>query len=1021
MEKTLFLLVLFILLFFDISLALEQHTYLFDLNDAKFNFSIYNLNDTSLTKEIVFNDNEDITVWVNLPKNSTILNSFIEMEGLSKPLKTTTQQQIIDLDVEDIILDNPWDEIIIGSAGSSQNLKLLNSSGIQIWNFSISAEVSAAAIGNLSLEQGKEIIASSNEPKIYLLNSSGFLKNSKIMSNTIYDIEVSDVLLDNPFDEIAIASNDNKLYLFSSDLSEIWSFSASSPFRGVGIGELSSQTGKEIAASSGSILYLLDSSGNQINSKNLGFLINDVDVADTDNSDFDEIAAVTNNGTLYLLDNNLNILWTYSIQDVIDSVKIAEVTSEYGGKEIIFGSYDDYIYVVSKDGNLIWKYKTDNDVKGVGAGNLTVDPGNEVVVGTQIPATNTLYILNFEYFPTNPYLDIGADNDYQWQYSGKFRDKANISASAEIQEFLNSCQANNIGYCQLPLVFHSDFEGILKINQLNITYSYDVNNIFQINTLSGWSRTNNIRANESVGNQIKNISYITAPSHNITFKYITVDDSANVCDFNGIRYYVNFFNGKRVCNITSSPRTISSLGNNSFDWLWDNTMTSSIPIYSNETQGVSQGGFWKKNITIWNVTQQIFTNIILNTTLDENYITGNSKLKVDWFNNNTFFDITPDLSQNNCNTTPTYTSIQLENYTFYVCKQDINNDGRIDFFIWKQPDTKKNYTIYEVSGSANNPPFINNISLSPSEDYWGKNFTLSMNVSDIEGNNISVRVCLNITNTFNLTQVNLSSITWSCIYEKNTTSNTTDGQEIILELESNKTWTGYNLLYIELKDFDETIEYHEWLSANTYFWPNVTKHIIQPIIIEGDGVSVNRTNKVNLTISVNDTIENKNVSGADCTFWVSMNNSNWDEGKNVASNSSGYCNYIFEPNSSYIPGLRWWKVAVNDSYYESNISTNYTIYIYGKINLNITQYTLQTNITRNRNNKLEGKIFDEYNNIINQSGYQCSFKMNQSLISTNTTTSSGICYIDFIPDCSYSLGKYNLNITLSGNANPYYI
>ncbi|MEM5776848.1 MAG: helicase HerA-like domain-containing protein [Candidatus Aenigmatarchaeota archaeon] len=1015
------LLVLFLLLFLEASYSFEQHNYLFDLTNAKFNFSIYNLNDSSTAKEIVFNANEAKTVWINIPKNSSIINSIIEIEGLSRPLQTTTQQQVMDLATDNIIFENDWDEIVIGSAGSSQNLKLLNSNGIQLWNFSISADVTSVATGNLSLDNGKEILAASNEPKIYLINSSGSLKNSKIMSNTIYDIEISEILSFNPFDEIAIASNDNKLYLLSYNLSEIWTFTASSPFKGVGVGELSSQEGKEIAASSGSMLYILNSSGYQINAKNLEFLINDVDVANFDNSGYDEIAAVTNNGTLYLLDNNLNILWSYSIQDVITKVKIAEVTSEYDGKEIVFGSYDDYVYIINKNGNLIWKYKAENDVKGIDVGNLTIDPGNEVVVGTQIPATNTLYVLNFEYFPTNPYLDIGNDSDYEWQYTGKFRSKINIAPNSEIQEFLNNCEPDKQGYCVLPLVFYSDFPGILKISFINISYSYDVSNIFQINTVAAWSRTNNVKANESIGNQIKNISYLINPSHDISFKYITIDSSATLCDFNGTRHSIAIVDGKKVCNISLMQRTIPSSSNMSYDWLWDNTMSSTIPVYYNESQGISENGFWKKNVTVWNVTHQIFTNVTLNSTLDENYITGNSRIKVDWFGNNTFYDITPAFSQNNCNTTPTYTAIKLENDTFYVCKQDTNNDGRIDLFVWKQPHTNKNYTIYEISGSANNPPFINNISFTPSEDHWGKNFTISMNVTDIEGNNISVKVCLNLTHTFNLTQINLSSITWSCVDEKNTTGDTTKGEEIKFELESNKTWTGYNLLYIELKDFDENVEYHDWFPGNMYFWPNVTKHIVEPIIVEGEGAEVNRTSSVNITVLVNDTIENKNVTGANCIFWVSMNNTKWSEGKNIASNSSGYCTYIFEPNSSYVPGLRWWKVAINDSYYESDVSENYTIHIYGKINLNITQDTLQNNITRNIINKLKGKMFDEYNNTINQPGYQCSFRINQTNIGSNTTDSSGICYIDFVPDCSYILGKYNLNITLSGNADPYYI
>jgi hypothetical protein len=1023
MRKALFLcLLLFIIILVKITAPLTQETYILDLENSKFNFSSEELNDSSKTKDLTFYSDEELPVWISLPKNSTILYTSIKLKGLSKPLQASTQQQVIDLDVENIIDMSEWDEIIIGTAGAPQNLKLLNASGYQIWNYTISSEVPAVGIGNLSQNEGLEIVAASNEPKIYVLNSSGNALAIRSMPNIIYDLQVKDIISSSPYDEIAIASSDNKLYLLNYNLSDIWSFTASYPFKGVGVGELSSSEGKEIVASSGSTIYLLNSSGQMVNSKDIGTLVNDLDVGDIDNSGYDEIAIATNNGTLYMLDKDLNTLWSYSISDIIDTVKIAEVTSEHSGKETVFGAYDDYVYVINKDGSLVWSYKTENDVKGVGIGNLTSDPGNEVVVGTQIPATYTLFILNFEYFPTNPYLDIGNDTSIEWSYSGKFRTEDEISSSTAFQQFLNSCEADESGKCQVPLVFHSDFPGILRIKSINITYEYNVTSIFKVDVVPGWSRTSNIKANETIGDHIKNITYISNPANTIIVKYISLSDSANACDFNGTRRSVVIINGKKHCDISSNPRIIPNSGDTSFDWLWDNTMTSSIPVYYNESQGISQYGFWKKNITVWNSTQTIFTNIIINTTLDENYITGNSRLKVDWFNNGTLFDITPSISQTNCNSTPTYTPIQLENDTFYVCKQDINNDGRIDFFIWKQPHTNKSHTVYEVSGSANNPPKISQVSIAPSQDFWGKNFTVTANISDVEGNNVSVRVCLNLTHTFNLSQVNFSSIQWQCLQEKNTTSDTTLGEEMIFEIESNKTWVGNNLLAFQLRDFDEDREYHEWFLSDIYFAPNVTKHKTETIMYFGNDSNVNRSETVMLSVLVNDTDANATIPNVNCRFWVSINGTDWDEGKNVTSNSSGYCNYQFTPNSSYLPGMRWWKAGVyGNEHYDDSATENFTVSIYGKININITQDTLQGNITRNKSKQIKARIHDEYGNAISESGYQCSFKLNQSAIGSNTTNSFGLCYLAFTPDCSYDLGNYSLNATLSGEVNPYYI
>ncbi|MFH8093157.1 MAG: hypothetical protein QXM38_04395, partial [Candidatus Aenigmatarchaeota archaeon] len=1000
---------------FDIVLAVQQHTFIFDLNNPTFNFSNYQLNDSSTSKEIVFNSNEEKTVWINIPKNSTILDSLIKIEGISKPIITSTQQQVLDLFVGNIIEDNEWDEILVGVTGSEQNLKLLNSSGFQIWNYSIAASVPAVSAGNLSSDRGMEIVAAASTRIIYVLNSTGNLLSTKNMNYDIKEIEISDINTSNPFDEIIVASD--KLYLLDNNLNEIWSFSTSLPFEGVSAGDLGDDQGKEIVAVTSSNIYIINSTGDLKSSRSIGNL-KDVHVSNIDGYGYDEIAVALTNGTIYLLDNNLNILFSTSFSTyAINKIKISEVTSEYEGREIVFGSDDDNVYVVNATGSLVWKYKTENDVKGIGIGNLTNDIGNEVVAGTIIPATNTLYILNFEYFPTNLYVDIGNDGVREWFYPGKFRTQDIVTNNTAFQIYLNTCEGDENGLCSVPIVFHSDYAGILKVSSLNITYSYNISDIFTVTISPYWSRIAEIRGNESVGNQIKNISYLKPPAHEVAFNYITIDQDAFVCDFNGKRYQVVIIDGRKVCNI--SFRQISA--NATFDYLWDDTMSKSIPIFYNESDGVSEYGFWKRNVTVWNVTTQIFFNVSLNASLDDNYITGNSKLEVDWFGNNVFYDITPPNSQTNCNTSnPTYTKIMIGDDEFYVCKQDTNGDGKIDFFSWKQPHTNRSFVLYELSGSANNPPVAFNFSITPAEDFWGKNFTVKFNISDAEGNNVSVRICLNLTHTFDLNKVNVSSAEWYCINETNSTGNTNIGEEVSFVLESNISWTGFNLLSIQLKDFDENVEYHDWFVHSIYYAPNVSKHTTQAIAIEGMGASVNRTESVRLVALINDTVINESIGNVKCRFFVSFNDTHWMH-YDAVSNSSGHCKYELIPNSSYIPGLRWWKVGVyNDSYYNDSISENFTIGIYGKINVNLTE-SMKSNITRNQQKILEAKIYDEFGKTINQSGYVCSFYLNQTVIGANQTQSNGICLVRFIPDCSYELGAYNLNVSLSGNANDYYL
>jgi len=1010
---TLFFALLFTLLHFGKSST--QETFYLDLENPVFNFTETQLNDSKTTKDLIFSGNENITVYIKIPKNSTILYSNISLRGQMTPIQSSAIEEIFSLAIGNVTT-SPENEIAIAAASY---IFLLNVSSYQIWNYSIpGVEVYDVAIGNISSDEGNEIVGGAGNSKIYVLNSSGNLKFEKVLGGVAYSVAVGDVNSSIPYDEIAVGAGDSKIYLFDHQGNQIWNFSTGAAVNGLAIGNISSDEGNEIVGGSSDYkLYVLNSSGNLKFEKVLGEIIKDVAVGDVNSSiPYDEIAVALNNGTVILLDHDGNVLWQYTTTPgtPIDTVAIGEVTDEYNGKEVVLGSNDKNVYVISSSGQFIWSFSAGDWVRGVDIGNLTADPGNEVVAGTRKTLTTiNLYILNFEYYPTNPWLDIGNDSVTDWSYSGKFRSEDYASNNSAFQDYLKTCSPDYSGACDVPLVFHSDFAGDLNITSISVKYQYNISDIISFEIVSAWSRTDNIWVNESVGNQTINITYLKNPAVTVKFDKIKVNSTATKCDFDGKTYSVS----DGVCG----PFQNVTISSEKYDWVWDDTMPTDKPVLMSESEGVFEGGFWKKNLTIWNTTPANITNVIANVTLNES-VTGYSTLKVEWYNNGTLYNITPATNSTNCNSLTQFSSIKIGNDTFLVCMQDLDNNGVVDYFVWKQPFTK-GYTRYEVSGSANHLPILSNITVTPSQGIWGTEFNISVNVSDAEGDNVTVRLYVNFTKTFNLTEVNFSQIVWQFVDEKNTTQNTTEGEVLIFNLTSTKEMTGNNLFRLSFRDFNSSTlsYYHDEYFTSINYGPNVTKHNVSLTHIQGNDTSVNRTETALLVVQVNDLELEENASGVNCTFWVWLNDTHKDWGYLTQSDSNGYCNYSFTPNGSYVPGQRKWNVTIEDRYYNLNFSQDYIINIYGKLNLNITQETISLNATRNVTKVLTAKLFDEFGKSVEIANYNCSWYINESFKDTTKTNESGYCNYSWKTNCSDSLGVYIINVTLSGNENQYYL
>ena len=85
--------------------------------------------------------------------------------------------------------------------------------------------------------------------------------------------------------------------------------------------------------------------------------------------------------------------------------------------------------------------------------------------------TRTYLTYYYNQISQNPNLDVGNDGTKEWAHSGEFTGTETISDfSDQIRNYLSTCLADEAGYCQVPLTFHSGSAGQIKISDLNIQY-----------------------------------------------------------------------------------------------------------------------------------------------------------------------------------------------------------------------------------------------------------------------------------------------------------------------------------------------------------------------------------------------------------------------------------------------------------------------------------------------------------------------------------------------------------------------
>jgi len=74
---------------------------------------------------------------------------------------------------------------------------------------------------------------------------------------------------------------------------------------------------------------------------------------------------------------------------------------------------------------------------------------------------------------------------------------------------------------------------------------------------------------------------------------------------------------------------------------WENALATKIIVFRNDSESVTVGNLFLQNLSIQSTVNQTLFNVTTNVTINDTEPNSNVTLKVDFFNDGNFVDITP--------------------------------------------------------------------------------------------------------------------------------------------------------------------------------------------------------------------------------------------------------------------------------------------------------------------------------------------------------------------------------------------
>ncbi|UCC91822.1 MAG: hypothetical protein JSV39_00945, partial [Candidatus Aenigmatarchaeota archaeon] len=250
----------------------------------------------------------------------------------------------------------------------------------------------------------------------------------------------------------------------------------------------------------------------------------------------------------------------------------------------------------------------------------------------------------------------------------------------------------------------------------------------------------------------------------------------------------------------------------------------------------------------------------------------------------------------------------------------------------KTPDYNDNITVLTNYLYLNNtPPDYGNFSVDPSEDGWGAVFNYSVDVWDLQEDNVTCKLFVK-KNNYGGQWILKNQTT---VYGGRSKCSLTVGDFNCQDIGDDSV----NRYMFELND--ET----NLFNTTNQSAPNITVDSATITYYYGNLSEINRSDyepnyTALLMVLVNDT-DNGQPADANVTFWVTTNSSDpssWDSGNLTETNSSGVANLSFNPGCSpqYSVGNQSWKGGITDvCYVELNTTENLILTVRGTLSTTI--------------------------------------------------------------------------------------
>jgi len=271
-----------------------------------------------------------------------------------------------------------------------------------------------------------EIVFGSEDHSLYILKNSGgglwrYSTNGAIKSSpAIADID-SDKILD-----IVIGSDNNKLYALDYRRFKIWSYQTNDDVTSTpAVGDIDGDGRMEIiiCSNDGRVYYLhyiKYTAGKDISMSKLSpgwtyrtenAIISSPAIADLDGDGNPEIIIGSMDRNLYILTASGELIRKYTTNGKIrSSPAVADLDGD-GNLEIIFGSDDNLLYVLNSSGYGWWHYKTNGSIRSSPAvADLDGDGNLEIVIGSE---DKKLYVFSMGGLLEEPILNLSNETEIE--------------------------------------------------------------------------------------------------------------------------------------------------------------------------------------------------------------------------------------------------------------------------------------------------------------------------------------------------------------------------------------------------------------------------------------------------------------------------------------------------------------------------------------------------------------------------------------------------------------------------------